>query len=166
MDGSKPTHLSNDYLVYSDGRVFSIRNNIFLKTCVNNRNYLTVRLYINKKRTQIALHRLVGIAFLGDAPDGKTDINHIDGNKHNNDISNLEWTNDSDNGKHAYSLGLKNRIKHQGENSSSSVLTEKDILEIRQARLDKVPYKVLALKYKVTMGHIANIVSRRVWKHI
>ena len=128
----KETYLSADYLVYSDGKVFSVRNNIYLKPCVNNRGYLTVRLYVNKKRIQIAIHRLVGIAFLGDSPNGKTDINHIDGNKQNNDISNLEWTNDSENSKHAYKLGLKDRTKHQGENNATAVLTEADVLEIRR----------------------------------
>ena len=168
MDGIKVTqsHLSEDYLVYSDGRIYSVRNDIFLKPCINNRNYLTVRLYVNKKRVQVSVHRLVGIAFLEPSPNDKPDINHKDGDKRNNDISNLEWTNDSENGKHAYKIGLKDVRKLQGEQSSSAILDNNTVLEIRKLRAAGWKLRELSDRYGIHVGHISKVASGKSWKHL
>ena len=61
-------------------------------------SYLTVQLTDNQRRT---IHRLVATAFI-DNPEGKREVNHIDGNKRNNAVANLEWVTRSENHIHAY----------------------------------------------------------------
>jgi len=65
----------------------------------------TVELWKNNKRKRSLIHRLVAEAFLPN-PLGKPQINHIDGNPKNNNVSNLEWVTNSENVKHAYANGL------------------------------------------------------------
>lgn len=66
--------------------------------------YLTVSLHENGKGTSHCIHRLVATSFLG-IQDGK-EVNHIDGNKMNNNLSNLEWVTRQQNTRHAFDHGL------------------------------------------------------------
>ena len=63
--------------------------------------YLKVRIGSKEMR----VHRLVALAFIPN-PMNKPDVNHIDGNKENNRVENLEWVTKSENMKHAYENGL------------------------------------------------------------
>ena len=65
--------------------------------------YLTVQLTNNQRCT---VHRLVAMAFI-DNPECKREVNHIDGNKRNNVVSNLEWVTRSENHTHAYYNNLR-----------------------------------------------------------
>lgn len=67
--------------------------------------YLGVSLCNCSKPQKRYVHRVVAEAFLPKV-EGKNEINHKDGNKHNNYLSNLEWCNRSENGKHAFVMGL------------------------------------------------------------
>lgn len=76
-----------------------------------NNGYIYVMLCKNGKQKNIRLHRLVAEAFIPNS-ENLLQINHIDGNKQNNKVNNLEWCNQSQNEIHAYKLGLiKNRNK-------------------------------------------------------
>lgn len=66
--------------------------------------YITMK-DIYGKRRHPKIHRLVALAFLSN-PDNKPQINHIDGNKENNSVKNLEWATNGENQKHAFKLGL------------------------------------------------------------
>ena len=67
--------------------------------------YWSVRLSNKTKDATVLVHRILGFAFILN-PQNKPFINHIDGNKLNNNIKNLEWATNSENMKHAYSTGL------------------------------------------------------------
>lgn len=79
-------------------------------------------MYKNKRKNWI-LHRLLAIHFLPN-PENKPEVNHIDGNKFNNDLSNLEWCTRAENLKHARDNYLIDNIKN-------SSLSFDDILFIR-----------------------------------
>ena len=78
----------SNYIVYPNGVVYSICIKKELKQRIVNK-YKVVTLYVDKKRKDIKVHRLVALNFL-DNIKNKPFVNHIDGNKFNNDVSNLE----------------------------------------------------------------------------
>ena len=93
-----------DYSVSNSGRVR--RNGSPRDKAVRDRmGYLTVDLYKNGKRSTKRVNRLVAGAFIPN-PDNKPEVNHKDGNRHNNTVSNLEWATKLENVKHAWETGL------------------------------------------------------------
>lgn len=72
---------------------------------VDDKGYFRVDLYDGGVRTTKKVHRLVAEAFIPN-PNNKPDINHIDGNKLNNSVDNLEWVTKSENMQHAFRIGL------------------------------------------------------------
>jgi hypothetical protein len=76
-----------------------------MKPQINARGYLVIGLMINDKQRMHKIHRLVSNAFI-ENPENKPQVNHIDGNKLNNCISNLEWATQKENIQHAYKNGL------------------------------------------------------------
>ena len=77
--------------------------------------YLNVHLYKEKIRKPFLIHRLVAKHFISE-PDMGREVNHIDGDKTNNDVNNLEWVTPKENSKHARDTGLWNPEKLKGKN--------------------------------------------------
>lgn len=80
-------------------------------------NYLSVILSKKDKEKRVYIHRLVAEAFIKKV-DGKNEVNHIDGNKHNNTVENLEWVTSQENKEHAYKLGLYDTEKFRNRKRS------------------------------------------------
>lgn len=97
------------YKIYNDGRVFSYHTNKFLKHNKDGGGYLNVVLCKNGKRTTTKIHRLVAIHFIGNLDQTKNQVDHIDHNKTNNDVSNLRWV--------SHSINQRNRLI--GKNNTS-----------------------------------------------
>lgn len=94
-----------NYSVTKDGIVRNDIRGTIKKTRTNRKGYDFVDLYNDGKRTRKRIHRLVMETF-AEPDDKRFDINHKDGNKQNNNISNLEWCTKSENMQHAYNMGL------------------------------------------------------------
>lgn len=90
-----------NYLVTVDGRVFSLHTMSFLTPCLKN-EYIYYKIGGKSYRS----HRLVAQTYL-DNIDNKPIVNHIDGNKQNNMLCNLEWVTQSENMQHACDTGLR-----------------------------------------------------------
>lgn len=87
------------YQVSNLGRVYSCKSDRILKPSGD--KYLHVALCTNNKPKTTLLHRLVAEAFISN-PENKPQVNHIDGDKMNNMVDNLEWTTAQENINHAY----------------------------------------------------------------
>jgi hypothetical protein len=131
------------------------------KLLLNQVGYLYVGISVENKKANLTVHRLVARAFIPN-PDNKPQVNHIDGNKTNNIVSNLEWVTVAENTQHAYTTKLN---KYKGENSHLAKLTEKQVIEIYD-RLQNGEYQYrLAEEYGVNKTTISNIYCQKSWWH-
>lgn len=130
------------YYVSDKGRVYG-RSGKILNPSKNHKGYL----YITgrkEKNTTLFVHRLVAKAFIPN-PENKPEVNHIDGDKHNNCVENLEWVTAWENSDHAYRNGLSSwKVK----------LYPEQIEEIRQRRLNGESSADLAKEFNVSANTI------------
>lgn len=102
------------YEVSSDGRVKSLfRYKKELKPNITRNGYATVELFKDKSSKRLLIHRLVAMAFIPN-PDNLPQVNHIDENKLNNDVSNLEWITAKEN----MNFGTRNKRQKDATNYS------------------------------------------------
>lgn len=98
------------YEVSSDGRVRNSRTGQVLTPGFNTNGYYIVCLWRNGKQHTKTVHRLVASTFY-DMVDDRLVVDHVDGNKTNNHISNLEFCSSGENNRRAYALGLKKAVR-------------------------------------------------------
>jgi hypothetical protein len=98
-----------DYDIYENGQVFSRKTNKFLKQL--EKQYKCVDLYIDcNKPKRYFIHRLIAENFISN-PLNKPYVNHIDGNKYNNNINNLEWVTHKENIRHCWDNGFHKIVR-------------------------------------------------------
>ena len=97
--------IDKTYFVSNLGRFKNSKGKIMINYKVNENGY--IRVYIYNKT--YALHRLIALAFI-DNPENKSQVNHIDGNKINNSVNNLEWVTNKENQIHKHQTGLGNNF--------------------------------------------------------
>ena len=95
-----------NYKITENGVVYSNFTNDIKKPSNHRQGYFLIGLSKDKKEIKLLVHRLVALTYL-ENPNGYKYVNHKDGNKRNNHVSNLEWVTSSQNQKHAYKNGLK-----------------------------------------------------------
>ena len=107
MEWKTITEASN-YEVSTDGQVRNRTTKKILKGRLSKNGYLQVSIKIDEtqKFCNRYIHRLVALHFI-ENPNNKREVNHIDGNKENNTLSNLEWVTSSENQKHRHLIGNK-----------------------------------------------------------
>lgn len=99
--------VENKYILHEDGSVYSLIHKKFLTQDTSNRSgYIRIALSLKDGRQKKLLHRLVAEYFIPKVV-GKNFVNHVDGDKTNNHVSNLEWVSQSENEIHAYKTGLR-----------------------------------------------------------
>ena len=126
----KNTTLDDRYICSKDGRIFKVHR-------IGNRSYLCVPLkpYVDRqgyveyvltdidgKKKHVLIHRVVAELFIPNRVKARTQVNHIDGNKQNNDVNNLEWLTPSENIIHMHRMYAAKRsmqmtIKKEKSNS-------------------------------------------------
>ena len=154
------------YLVSSEGRLKRVSTGRIKNQSLSKGGYNIVSLYAKGIVKTKFVHRLVGFSFLNEV-DNKNEINHIDGNKLNNSISNLEWCNSSENTIHAYRTGLMNRNCVLGSKCHFSKLNESQVLNIKKLiKLGELKLKDIAIKFNVSADIISDIKRKKRWKHL
>ena len=135
-----------------------------VKTVENpSHGYGQVSLVGNGKKTTHRAHRLIAEAFI-DNPDNKPYVNHIDCNKMNNCVDNLEWVTAKENTAHLHKLGRSN--PRRGEDCPQSKLDTGDVYGIRYAIECGARNFEIAKMYSVSQSTIGDIVSGRTWNHV
>lgn len=134
-----------------------------LKLGFNAKGYRQVDLSKDGTRQKYAVHRIVAFAFISQPPTEKHQVNHIDGNKVNNHISNLEWVTASYNMAHAHATGLFPR--QDGIYGSNARLTEEQVLEIRsEYSKGGCTQLELAEKHGVQRTTVWHVVNNKTWR--
>lgn len=141
------------YKVSSDGTIFStVGKGRELIGGVRKDGYRTVMFRVDGKVIHKDVHRLIAENFIPN-PEKKPEVNHIDGNKLNNKIDNLEWVTRIENLIHARDNGLtKAKINMEIAN---------EIRRMYSTRL--YSYKQLSTKFKISSAQIGNIVNNKKW---
>jgi hypothetical protein len=154
-----------DYECDTNGNVWSFKSGVKTakKPTLQVKGYLYVGLSNNGNRKNCLVHRLIMLTFCGESD---LQVNHIDGIKTNNNLTNLEYCTASENMRHAVRLGLTNSSK--GEGNANSKLTEKDVICIKKELLFNYYGLIieLAKRYNVTPNVIQQIKKGKTWKHV
>lgn len=131
------------YLIFTVGQSQGIRN--------------------STKTFQLSIHRLVAKAFIPN-PNNYDSVNHIDGNKLNNCVTNLEWCTSQKNVSLAWEKGL---IKpNKGEKNGRHILTAEKVKEIKELLKQGITAVEIAKKFNVSPSTIDCIKNKRTWKNI
>ena len=142
------------YAIYPNGTIVVLER--VKPTHKSFNGYVMVSIDNKKDSKPYYLHRLVAETFLPRIK-GKEFVNHIDGNKQNNDLTNLEWCTHKENLEHAWRLGLRKKfVSLAGERNGNSKLRDSQIEKIKK------------LKGKQTLSKTAKqfgIGTSQVWYH-
>lgn len=126
--------------------------------------YHQVTLCTNGIQDRRSVHRIVAEHFLTNE-ENKPQVNHKDGDKLNNHVDNLEWVTPSENGLHAYKMGLNEPQK--GTDHGRSILDETEVMSIYHlAKSEVIPQKEIAERFDVTVATVSDIKLGRRWGHI
>jgi hypothetical protein len=160
------------YEVSNLGRIRSIgtgqgrRTGRLINGWLNNHGYRHVELQVNNRGIAVLVHVLVTEAFLGPCPIFK-EIDHIDGNKRNNVVSNLRYVTRSENmlarNERLRAAGLPLTGLQHGEHNPQAKLTKDQVSEIRRLYKEGMLQRELAEKFKVNRSAIGKIVRNERW---
>ena len=132
-----------NYLITTDGRIFNLKKMKFLKKLLNNSGYYHTCLYNENGGKFFLVHRIMAETFLP-KDDTRNFVNHIDGNKENNLLCNLEWCTHQENMQHAWKSGLSKTSEKQRQNGRNTIhialkaaneLKRKKIIDISNGKI-------------------------------
>ena len=130
----------------------------------NNRKYINCKLSVDGKTYTRQLHWLILASFKLKPSAEKYHVNHIDGDKRNNRLDNLEWVTPQENIRHAVETGLHKPAK--GSNNGLSKLNEETVLSIKKDMALGFLNVEIAKKYNITFKMVSDIKTGKTWKHL
>lgn len=146
-------HGKGDSMRFLKGKILNQTNTV---------GYKAVGLRKNNKVVFSKVHRLLAIAFIPN-PEDKPCVNHIDMNRSNNIINNLEWCTYSENTIHFFENGRK---AARNENHGLSKLSNEDVVNIKSRLKSGEKGITLAKEYVVTTATISRIKNGKIWNNI
>ena len=165
-----------EYAIDEEGKVWSYPRTVvyqkpgrFLRPGRAENHYDSLALTShNGAKISVAIHRLVALTYLPN-PENKPFVNHKDGDKRNNSVSNLEWCTEKENSEHAWKTGLMDHARYdrRGSRNPKVRLTEANVIEIkRRMATGKINQCAVAREFGVSRGAIGEIFRGTNWKHI
>lgn len=157
----------SNYFISDNGVVTSKRaygDTHVRKQQINNCGYCMIPLIDNEGKKHLkSVHRLVAQVFIPN-PDNKPQVNHINGNKRDNHVSNLEWCTAAENTQHAYSSGLISIV--EGEDHHSAKLTKQAAIDLINCILDGEDNETIAAKFNLHSRYVSLIRGKKRWKSL
>lgn len=152
------------------GKLRNTKNKRICNQHINKNGYFEFRTTLGSEKNMktFKIHKCVAETFIENCNNYPI-VNHIDGNKLNNYVKNLEWCTYSHNNKHAIDLKLRNYESITGTNNAKAKLTKKDIIYIRNHYIPKsrkYGSMALAKKFNVSDSTILLIIKRKRYKNI
>jgi hypothetical protein len=157
----KPISEFKGYYVSNFGNLKSDDGILDPKISINGHGYEYVK--IHKYNKYVGVHRVVAKTFIPN-PESLICVHHIDHNKTNNRADNLQWVTYSQNFKEAWIAGRFDSLV--GENSHKTILTNKDVREIRKMRSMGIIYRKISEKFNISISTAHGVVNGRVWDHV
>lgn len=135
------------YDIDINGNIYN-KDGLVLKTHKNKYGYMNAAISVNGKTKNFLVHRLIAQSFIPN-PENKPYVNHIDGNKTNNDVSNLEWITPKDNAIHA----IENKLY-----KTVNILNTKESIEIISLyNKNKFDFEKICDQYNITFSQLYNL---------
>ena len=134
-----------NYHITKEGDVFNLKTGRKMKPVLRDDGYIVFCLSNNSKQKVLKQHRMLAIAYLPN-PDGKPHINHIDSDRSNNELSNLEWVTHRENMLHARENGrmkFRQPVPHKIGDYDKSLLTNKQIRFVEALNELEYPREVM-----------------------
>lgn len=159
------------FMINRFGRVYSLLAHKFMKTSYlpSGYEYLAVMFQRPTRHTKTEyIHRMVAEAFIPN-PEGKSTVNHKDGNKRNNEVGNLEWATQSENNFHAIRiLGWSRNTSGLDINREKQKMFSEDrVREIRTCKSAREAYmKMVTLGVKCKYDTVCACYARRTYKNV
>lgn len=151
--------LRDNYYITTCGKVYNSSTNKLMKNSINKAGYCQISLTRkDEKLVTYLIHRLVLISFSGFKP---LHVNHIDGNKLNNSLNNLEWVTMSQNMRHAYINGLL--MDQVGENNNFAKITNKQATDICILIERYYNNSEISKKLGISLDIIRTVREKRAW---
>lgn len=134
-----------------------------IKKRITRYGYIAVNLKLRSKTSSFQVHRLVAKAFLIKR-ENADQVNHIDLNKKNNHVSNLEWVTSKENIHHAKLNGAVFYVR--GERSGLAKINSEKVKNIRKMAKNGFTIASISRLFKLSPQHTANIINKKSWAHI
>ena len=161
MEFTKIPFLTN-YEISKNGMIRNIKTKKIKSQYVGSTGYYMVSFSINNKSKPYRVHRLLAKVFILNKNNYEV-VNHKDGNKLNNDLSNLEWCTQKFNMKHANLTGL---INNKGVKNGMSKLDINKVKQIKKMLIDGITQNEIAKQFNVSRSCILKINLGRTWTDV
>lgn len=150
-----------DFEISTTGLIRNQKSKVPVTLCQTKNGYLKTNIFHNGKRYSQLVHRIVLREFTHKS---SLQVNHKDGNKKNNHLTNLEYVTQSENIKHAFRLGIQ---CHTGEKNPAHKLAEADIKSIRKMAAERrISQRQIAREFGISQSSVSKIINRKKWQGV
>lgn len=154
-------NLKFNYYITDDGKVWSERTQKYLSFQYDKNGYVKVQMRsTDNKSHRYSVHRLVLENFKPVENMENLQVNHIDGDKKNNNLTNLEWTTSEENIRHAIDNNLRATI------NGASKLTPEQVIEIYRRATNGERNIDLGKEFNIHPDQVGRIKNKKAWKEI